>query len=274
MIQGLIADTRSSVLFLSRLPMSYSAQTALPDFSQSSRCFAFAGLIIALPAALILWITFATGMPASVSALLSIATMVIITGALHEDGLADTVDGFWGGHSRQRKLDIMRDSTIGTYGVLGLVVTILLRVVLLTYLIDSVGGLAAALVVLTSASLSRAAILQPWTLLLPARPSSDDDTEVVPQTGEKQLSGLSARYGVPDTDTLIWGSLAALPAVLLLLWVCGLFSTLIALAGLQLAVMAVIALCKHHIDGHTGDTLGATQQLSELGLLLGLVWTM
>ena len=274
MIHGLIADTRTSILFLSRLPMSYSTQTTLPDFRRSSRCFALAGIVIAIPAALILWISFSAGMPPMVSAILGVATMVIVTGALHEDGLADTMDGFWGGHSKQRKLEIMRDSAIGTYGVLGLLVTVLLRVALYSYLITEHGGWTAALVLIAGAGLSRAAILQPWTMLTPARSSTDDDTENVPASGDKQLSGLSARYGMPDSDTLVWGTLAAIPAVLVLLWATGFAATLVGLIGLQIAVMGMIALCKRHIDGHSGDTLGATQQLSELGLLLGVVWTM
>ena len=138
MIHGLIADTRSSILFLSRLPVSYSAQTTLPDFRKSARCFAFAGMLIAIPTALVLWVASLSGLPALVAALLGVATMMFVTGALHEDGLADTLDGFWGGHSKQRKLEIMRDSAIGTYGVLGLVVTVLLRVGLLSHLIDQI----------------------------------------------------------------------------------------------------------------------------------------
>ncbi len=276
MIQKLFVDTRSSILFLSRLPVSYSAQPNLPDFSYSARCFAVAGLVIAIPAALILWITFNTGLPAPVVAILAVATMIIVTGALHEDGLADTVDGFWGGHSKQHKLEIMRDSSIGTYGTLGLILTILLRVVLYTHLIENLGsgGDAAAIVLIASASLSRAAILQPWARLPPARSDSDDVEDESSSDGRKQVSSLSARYGMPTSNTMIWGTLLALPAVFLLIWTCGSFSTLSGLVGLQLGVLIMIRLSKVHIEGHSGDTLGATQQLSELGLLLGLVWTM
>lgn len=274
MIQEIFADTRSSILFLSRLPVSYSAHATLPDFNRSARCFAFAGLIIALPAAFVLWVATSSGLPALITAILTISTMMIVTGALHEDGLADTVDGFWGGQSKQRKLEIMRDSMIGTYGVLGLLMSVSLRVALLAHLIVELGGTGAALVLIAAASLSRTAILQPWSLLPPARPSSDDDSENVPDEGAKRLSGLSARYGMPDSETLIWGSLAAIPAVLLLIWSSGLISAIFGVVGLQVATLAMVRLSKHHIDGHSGDTLGATQQLSELGLLLGLVWTM
>ncbi|NKB51237.1 MAG: adenosylcobinamide-GDP ribazoletransferase [Rhizobiaceae bacterium] len=274
MIHRLFADTRSSILFLSRLPVSYSAQTSRPDFSYSARCFAFAGLVIAIPAALILWITFNTGLPAPAVAILAVATMIIVTGALHEDGLADTADGFWGGHSKQRKLEIMRDSAIGTYGVLGLTVTIFLRVAFYTYLIESLGGAAAAIVLMANASLSRAAMLQPWMRLPPARPGPDADEHSNPSGGQKPASGLSARYGMPTSATMTWGTLAALPAVFMLIWNCGAVSALSALVGLQFCVLIMTRLSKTHIEGHSGDTLGATQQLSELGLLLGLVWTM
>ena len=272
MIQRLFADTRSSILFLSRLPVSYSTQSNLPEFNYSARCFAFAGLIIAIPAALILWITFSTGLPVPAVAIMAVTTMIIVTGALHEDGLADMIDGFWGGHTKQRKLEIMRDSAIGIYGTLGLILTILLRVILYAHLIDHYGGVAGAIVLIANASLSRAAMLQPWALLSPARPSADDDNSA--SEGQKHVSSLSARYGMPTRTTMIWGTLAALPALILLIWACGTLSALSGLVGLQICVLIMIHLSKAHIEGHSGDTLGATQQLSELGLLLGLVWTM
>jgi adenosylcobinamide-GDP ribazoletransferase len=211
-----------------------------------------------------------SGLNARVVSILSVAVMALVTGALHEDGLADTVDGFWGGHSRERKLEIMRDSSIGAYGVLALLLTVLLRIVLLSLLIESLGGANTSLVLLACASLSRAAMLQPWTILPAARSSTD----AAAGSDFKQESGLSARYGAPNRKTLAGGIVASLPALALLVWTCGLGSSAVALVIYQSATVLVTLLSRHHIQGHSGDTLGATQQLSELGLLLGLVWTM
>lgn len=270
MVKQIYADLKSSILFLSRLPMSFSLQAPLPDFARSPWAFAPAGMIIALPAAFVLWGTLETGLAAPLAALLATAIMMLITGALHEDGLADTVDGFWGGYTKERKLEIMRDSSIGTYGVLGLIVVVGMRVMALWLLIANIGALHAALAVIAIAGLSRVAMLQPWTLLPSARPSKSSGTN----DSKKDDSGLSARYGVPTNSVMAFGMLAALPAAAILVWTSGWTPALLGLALFQLFILLVMRLSRHHIDGHTGDTLGATQQLSELGLLLGLVWTM
>ena len=270
MVQQIYADLKSSILFLSRLPISFSLHAPLPDFTRTPWAFAIAGMVIALPAAFVLWATVETGLSAPLATILAVATMMVITGALHEDGLADTVDGFWGGHDRKRKLEIMRDSTIGTYGVLALIVAVTLRILLIWQLVEALGASSAALALPAAAGLSRAAMLQTWTLLPAARPSMGEDTQ---NTG-KDVSGLSARYGVPGRKILVIGTLAALPAMALLVWACGWPHSALGLVLCQFSVLAIIRLSRRHIGGHTGDILGATQQLSELGLLLGMVWTM
>jgi adenosylcobinamide-GDP ribazoletransferase len=269
-VQQIYADLKSSILFLSRLPMSFSLHAPLPDFTRTPWAFAIAGMVIALPAAIILWGTVVTGLTPLLAAILATATMMMVTGALHEDGLADMVDGFWGGHSKTRKLEIMRDSTIGTYGVLALIIAVCLRIALLWQLLTVLGALPAALVLIAAAGLSRAAMLQPWALLPAARSSKDNDKD----SSGKDTSGLSARYGVPGRKILALSHLAALPAMALLVWTCGWIPAVLGLVLFQMFVLAVMRLSHRHIEGHTGDTLGATQQLSELGLLLGLIWTM
>ena len=236
MVKQIYADLKSSILFLSRLPMSFSLQAPLPDFARSPWAFAPAGMIIALPVAFILWGTLETGLAAPLAALLATAVMMLITGALHEDGLADTVDGFWGGYTRERKLEIMRDSTIGTYGVLALIVVVGLRVTALWVLIISLGAMHAALVLIAISGLSRAGMLQPWTLLPSARPSKSSN-EI---KNKKDNSGLSARYGVPGKGVMIWGMLAALPAAAILIWSAGWPAALLGLALFQLSILLVI----------------------------------
>lgn len=270
MVQQIYADLKSCILFLSRLPMSFSQHSPLPDFKRAPWAFAPAGMIIALPSALILWGALETGLAPPLAAILTVATMLLLTGALHEDGLADTADGFWGGFTKERKLEIMRDSSIGTYGVLGLLIVVSLRIGAIWQLCLAIEPLQAALAMVAIAGLSRAAMLQPWSLLPAARPSQSKGTG----EGSKDESGLSARYGVPSRNTLVIGVIAALPAIALLIWTCGATHTALGLILFQGAIMVLMGLSRHHIEGHTGDTLGATQQLSELGLLLGLVWTM
>src|SRR6202034_1238480 len=99
-----------------------------PDIARAPWAFPLAGVVVALIAAAVYAVAHKIGSPPWVAAALAVATTLAVTGCLHEDGLADTADGFGGGDTRERKLEIMRDSRIGTYGVCALTLSILLRV--------------------------------------------------------------------------------------------------------------------------------------------------
>ncbi len=255
----------SSVQFLSRLPVhKFVTLDETPDFKASSYTYGLAGVFIAIPAAMVLAVSYWSGLTPLMIAILTIATSIIITGALHEDGLADMADGFWGGHSIERKLAIMRDSTIGTYGVLSLILTIALRTALLAALIDQVGLLSCGIVVATG-GLSRFAMLWPWSTLSQAR------TEIKAKTksNEKEATSLAAKYGAPDRAEFNKSIPLVLPALVLIAFALPPLATIISLAFGTLAVISITVLSRHHIKGHTGDTLGATQQFCEIGLYLG-----
>ena len=259
-----MAHTRSSVQFLSRWPIS-SGNDGVPDFASSSYTFGLAGMILALPPALVLYVATGLGFVPILSSLLCLGTLIITTGALHEDGLADTCDGLWGGHSLERKLTIMRDSSIGTYGVLGLILSIGLRAASLGLIINVLGASAAALCVIAAAGLSRSAMLYPWSRLPPARNRTSGETQVL---DEKDPNGLSTRFGSPSVATANRGFLlAGLPA-LCLFWGAGLFASGLAVVIAAAICMGFCKIMRNHIKGHTGDTLGATQQFVEMGLLL------
>lgn len=192
---------------------------------------------------LALWL----GLPPSLAALIALAVLVITTGALHEDGLADTADGFWGGHDQARRLEIMRDSRIGSYGVIALVLSLAARWAALTALFAAGSTLAPLLI---AAAGSRAAMAVAMHRLRHAR-----------------RDGLSHHTGRPDRAT-VWLALGIAAVTSL---------GLIGLALLPLALVAVLTLtgavhlCRRKIGGQTGDTLGATQQVTEIALLCTLV---
>jgi adenosylcobinamide-GDP ribazoletransferase len=168
-----------------------------------------------------------------------------VTGALHEDGLADTADGFGGGDTRQSKLDIMRDSRTGAYGVCALVLSLLLRTGALASLTD-VSAVVWAL--LASHCAARAAMVILMWLLPPAR--SD---------------GLSHDAGSPTGENA--AAAAAIALVVLLFCLHPLRGVIAALALLAAAgLMAWLAM--RQIDGQTGDVLGATEQVGETVVLL------
>ncbi len=189
------------------------------------------------------------GLPSALCAIASLATLIVLTGAMHEDGLADTADGFWGGWTPEARLDIMKDSRIGTYGVLALVLATAARWAAIWLLFDQgVGAAAAALVI--SGAMSRATMPTLMTIL--------------PNAREKGLSQ-SVGATTPATAVVAWG--VALLAALLLAGMPAIW------AGVWAAVMTLCVawLAKRKVGGQTGDVLGASQQLSEIAILFSLL---
>jgi adenosylcobinamide-GDP ribazoletransferase len=187
-----------------------------------------------------------------VAAGLAIAAGIALTGALHEDGLADTADGLGGGHARERALEIMRDSTIGTYGAAALVFSIGLRWAALASLTAASG--AAALIIAHSAARGSIAIAL-------------NRSSYAREKGTGEL----VAHGVPDAD--LWWTLAFIAALAL---VAGGWTGLIGVAfGLAAATFLHMRVDRR-IGGYTGDTLGAMEQICEITVLLVLcsLWRM
>ncbi len=216
-----------------------------------------AGLAVALPAGLVLVALHGLGASALVAAVLATATTIVLTGALHEDGLADCADGFWGGADAARRLEIMRDSRIGSYGVLALVGAVLLKVAILASAVAS-SPLFAMLMLLASAAASRAVALYPWVGLVPAR-----------------RDGLAVAIGRPTIATFRRAIViaAAATAILVAWWApVGFVLAAVAAAG---AAKACATLADHKIGGHTGDVIGATVVVADMTYLLVLtMWTL
>ncbi len=227
------------------LPDRIWRQAAPWRLDECARWFPVAGMLIGLVPALVFAIA-AQWLAPLVAAGLAIASGVALTGALHEDGLADTADGLGGGHPRERALEIMRDSTIGTYGAAALIFSIGLRWVALATLAPATG--AAALVIAHAAG--RGSISIALNRSTYARTKG---------TGE-----LVSR-GVPNAE--LWRTLAIAAALALLLgWGAGLIAAIIGGSAALLLHMRV----ERRIGGYTGDTLGAMEQVCEIAVLLAL----
>jgi adenosylcobinamide-GDP ribazoletransferase len=238
-------DIKTSVAFMTRLPIPRDAATSGDDLARASWAFPIAGLVIGLIGALTYVVAYKFGLRPWPSAALSLAATIVATGCLHEDGLADTADGFGGGATRERKLEIMRDSRIGTYGVCALTLSILIRAGVLASLADP-RTVAFALIAAHGAA---RAILPPFMVLLPSARSD----------------GLSHAAGQPAQDrVLIAGALG----ILILTIVLGLLPGLIALVLLAAAIAAMAWLSSVQIGGQTGDVLGALEQVGEIIVLL------
>jgi adenosylcobinamide-GDP ribazoletransferase len=239
-------DLALALGLLTRLPVSLGGTTR---GARAAWAWPLAGAVLGAIASLVGWGALALDLPAPVAALLSLGALVMLSGALHEDGLADTVDGFWGGWTRERRLEIMRDSRVGSYGVIALVLTLALRGVALWFLFEAGPGAAAAALV-TSAMLSRAAMAGAMAALPHARES-----------------GLAQAQGRPPVATVAVAVALALGAALLLCGMSGLVAA--GSAALVAVVFGRLALVK--IGGQTGDVLGAVQQGAEIAALLCLL---
>ncbi len=241
--------------FLTRVPVP-AAVGFQPEWLQASaRHFPGVGLLVGSAGALVLWAA-AHVWPAWVAVLLSMAATVWMTGGFHEDGLADTCDGLGGAVSRDRALEIMKDSRLGSYGVLGLFFVLAMKAAALHGL--ATRDLLAALMALPLAHVwSRAAAV----LLLRLLPYAGDVEHAKAKPLAQQLDGLGLAVA------LMWAVVAGVAAAV--------FIHAAALAVAAVAVLAVglwMARWLHRrLGGFTGDTLGATQQFSELVVYLAVL---
>ncbi|MEC8580633.1 MAG: adenosylcobinamide-GDP ribazoletransferase [Pseudomonadota bacterium] len=232
-LRGRLAEVQLAVMMLTRLPAGRITGDA-PDLSAARWAFPFVGLLIGgLTWAAHAAVT-AVGLPPMVSAGVALAVLALATGALHFDGLADYADGIGGGRDKAHALEIMRDSRVGSYGVLAVILVSLLWV----------GSVAAAAPdlweFLFAAVLSRAAIV----VVQEALPLARND-------GMAQLAS-----GRSTTARIV---VAVFAAAALVVWpvqlgVCALVAALIAIQA------------KRKIGGQTGDVLGAVQFLTETAI--------
>lgn len=236
--------------FLTRLPVPFVRTLDPPPLRDSMALFPVVGAFVgSITAGSLILANFA-GLPDLFCGLFALAVGAVVTGAFHEDGLADVADGFGGGHSREQRLEIMKDSRIGTYGTLTLCLTLLARASLFTSLLD-LPPLTTVALIAGAAAFSRSLMVD---LLWATRPA--------------RATGLSALAGQPTRGTTLAalgiGGLGSAAAGAFLLSPQAGVLALVA-AGLTLAVLRALAMRK--IGGQTGDVCGAGQVLSETAML-------
>ena len=237
--------------FLTRVPVHTSVFDAA-ELNHSARYFPVIGALVGAIGALVFWVA-AHLWPQPVAVLLSMAATVWLTGGFHEDGLADTCDGLGGAVSRERALAIMKDSRIGSYGALGLVLMLGLKAALL----NAQGPIMrTACAIVVAHAVSRVAPV----VLLALLPYAGDLEHAKAKPMAQQVH--RADVGIA---LLLAGAVAAALAVPL-----GTAPTLAALGAATLATAAMRRWLRRRLGGYTGDTLGATQQGTEAALLLAL----
>jgi adenosylcobinamide-GDP ribazoletransferase len=240
-----------AVQFFTRLPVPEIRDFSNDMLNASARYFPLVGLVVGIVSALALWMS-AYLFPMPIAALIAIAVSILVTGAFHEDGLADTFDALGGTVSRERALVIMKDSRLGTYGAAALFISQILRWQALAFLPLPIG----ILVLLASHAMARAGAVSLMASLPYVRDADDSKSKPIAQ----ELSGgafmLAMLFGLFPAVTITIVHKQMWPMML---------------AGL-LAVIAVRIYCaywfKKRIGGYTGDTLGCTEQFGEIAFLL------
>ena len=238
------AGFAAAAAFFTRLPFDRQARG---DWRLVDAAWAFplVGAGIGGLAALTFLLAQLVGLGIWPAALLSVLASVALTGGLHEDGLADTTDGFFGGHDREARLAIMRDSRQGTFGVLATVLSVALRAAALADIGDVIH---AGLALIAAHAASRAVLPAAMYAMSSARPD-----------------GLGAAAGAPRLRSVIAG---ALIGILIGMAALGPMRGAIALGAMSLAALLVGRLAQRQIGGYTGDVLGALQQAGEIVMLL------
>jgi len=237
-------DFKTAVAFLTRLPMPHPHGPMPANFVRAHRMFPVVGALIGAVVGLICLGLRHVGVPDLAAAALTLGASAILTGALHEDGLADVADGFGGGRDRDAKLEIMRDSRLGTYGALILLVSFAAKLSALASISD--GYVVYALI--AAHALGRG-ILPVMSVNLPYA----------------RTDGLARNAGQPDAGVAMTALIIALVIALFALsWANALWSALVA----GVSAMAMGWLAKRQIGGQTGDVLGGAEQVAETAILL------
>jgi len=245
----------TALQFLTRVPVPARTGFDPAWLQEAVRHFPLVGALVGAAGGAVLWTASIFWSP-WVAALLALATTIALTGAFHEDGLADTADGLGGAVSRERALEIMKDSRIGSYGAIALVLALLAKVLLLGLLTESGGAQQAAWALFAAHVSSR---LMPLFVI-----------RTLPHVGDTPTSKSKPLAESIGTSGLLAGLLWWMPAMALAGWAAPGLPWLPAVLGALAGLAWMWRLLQRRLQGFTGDGLGATQQISELAFYLGL----
>ena len=244
-------DFFNALRFMTTFPVPSSEAATAPDWlSRCAKFFPAVGICVGLVSAAVLLLAGSIWSPV-IAALLAVAASIVVTGALHEDGLADTADGFGGGWSVEKRLAIMKDSRIGAYGALALLFGVALRVTALAELPLWIG--AAALIAAHAAARITPAFVM----------------NALPYAGDTAAMKVSYA-GAPVSTNDIWFAVLVVGCALVPLALVSISSVISGLLLGALLAAAVALWARRLIDGYTGDVLGAIEQMFEIGFLLGV----
>ena len=240
-----MSGLRLALGFLTRIPVGATTEPAADADAALARAVPWFGAVGAAVGALAAAVYAAArwALPAPAAATVAVATSLVLTGAFHEDGLADSADALWGGYDRDRRLAILKDSRHGTYGVAALTLALVLRITLLASLAPAtaVGALVAA------GALGRGVAIVLMATTEPARPEGLGASYVRALRPAGAVAGIGVAVALGTGGLAGWVALAA-PAALAMAW-----------------IVRRVGVAK--VGGIVGDLLGAAEQLGELAVL-------
>ncbi len=245
----------TALMFYSRLPCPSWVDHSANMLDKATRYFPFIGWIVAGISGAVFFVA-AQLLSLHLAIVISMIASILTTGAFHEDGWADVCDGFGGGWTKEKILSIMKDSVIGAYGVIGVVLILLLKYLLLTEIASSQSLLSTVAVLFSAHALSR--LMAVFTIKIYSYVRENEDAKAKPVAKQMPVSTLIYAIIFGLSPLIYFQSLAALllviPPVLLMFYMSNYF--------------------KKCIGGYTGDCLGAIQQVTEVTFYLSylLLW--
>jgi adenosylcobinamide-GDP ribazoletransferase len=243
---NILSDIPAAFSLLTRLPVPVDHDLAGSRAAVATWAYPIVGAVLGLIAGivgnLLLWI----GAPTHMCAVIALGTLILLTGGMHEDGLADCADGFGGGFNAEKRLEIMKDSRIGAFGAIALILFLIGR-------FSSIDILAHFSLVPTLMAVGAASRL-PMALAMYAMPNA-------------RGKGLSSSVGKPPEASLI----AAILLTLVICFLCVGWSGIFVFAWAMIAATLMGIIAHRCIGGQTGDVLGAMQQWAELAALGALI---
>lgn len=219
-----------------RLPLPSVDMTTRANLISGFWCYPVVGALIGAIGGMVFVFASTIGLGSAGAALIAMMVIISITGALHEDGLADFFDGLGGGNDTLARLRIMSDSRIGTYGAVALIFAIALQVLLLSEIADAAGAMTAAAALMTVNAVSRVSLVIPLRHLKPAK-----------------TSGMAMLVGPPNGYALA----IALFIGLVMVSVCSIGWLIPIALGSALGMGFIALLARRYLGGYTGDVFGA-----------------
>jgi adenosylcobinamide-GDP ribazoletransferase len=249
-----------AIQYFTRLPVPASIGHSADQLGQTARYLPLVGVVVGLLAALVLWLS-AHVLPAGIAVGLALAAGVLLTGAFHEDGLSDYADAL-GATGKQQALAIMKDSRVGVFGVVTLLLVLLLKYAALLSLLGTHSAVYAGVALVAGHVVSRVLAVSVMVTLPYARTDASSKARPVAQPATRDFALRALAVALP----------AGLPVLGVLIVAGAHANSLVAALAIALIVRVYLGWqFAQRLGGYTGDCLGAMQQLTELGFYLGLL---